>query len=109
MPRTRATSRERSSAATTDWPISPVGPVTATVSVGDGPARAAIGALYRTAALPTLEGVPAALASTSFGYVLSRAPVRRSFSALAPGLGVASLAFGVWYALGAVAVVPYVF
>src|SRR5436309_2968503 len=71
MPRTRATSRERSSAATTDWPISPVGPVTATVSVGDGPARAAIGALYRTAALPTLEGVPAALASTSIGHSLT--------------------------------------
>src|SRR4030088_2293654 len=71
MPRTRATSRERSSAVTTDWPISPVGPVTATVSRADGPARAAIAALYRTVALPTLEGVPAAPASTSIGHSLS--------------------------------------
>src|SRR5207253_4672448 len=71
MPCTRATSRERSRAATTDCPISPVGPVTATVSRLDGPARAAMGALYRTAALPTLEGVSAALASTSIGHSLS--------------------------------------
>jgi hypothetical protein len=41
--------------------------------------------------------------------VLSRERVSRALAALAPGLGVASLAFGVWYALGAVAVVPYLF
>jgi hypothetical protein len=33
--------------------------------------------------------------------------VRRAYGALAPGLAVASLAFGVWYALGAVEAVPY--
>ena len=53
--------------------------------------------------------VSMAIASTSFGYVLSRERVSRALAALAPGLGLASLAFGVWYALGAVAVVPYLF
>jgi high-affinity nickel permease len=50
-----------------------------------------------------------ALASTAFGYGISRGPVLRRFMAVAPALGVASLAFGVWYALGAVNAVPYVF
>jgi len=48
------------------------------------------------------------LLSTGFGIVLSSAPARRSFHRLAPGLGAASLAFGVWYALGAQGIVPYV-
>jgi len=47
--------------------------------------------------------------STGFGLALASAPVRRSFHVLAPGLGGASLAFGVWYALGAQGLVPYVF
>jgi high-affinity nickel permease len=51
--------------------------------------------------------VSMAIASTSFGWVLSRATVRRAYGALAPGLAVASLAFGAWYALGAVEAVPY--
>ncbi len=48
-----------------------------------------------------------ALASTSFGWVLSRGAVQRSFVAVAPALAGLSLAFGVWYALGAVQAVPY--
>jgi cytochrome c biogenesis protein CcdA len=47
--------------------------------------------------------------STGFGLVLASAPARRSFQLLAPALGTASLAFGVWYALGAQGLVPYVF
>jgi len=39
--------------------------------------------------------------STGFGLALASAPVRRSFHVMAPALGSASLAFGVWYALGA--------
>jgi hypothetical protein len=39
--------------------------------------------------------------STGFGLVLATGPARRSFHALAPVLGSASLAFGVWYMLGA--------
>jgi hypothetical protein len=47
--------------------------------------------------------------STGFGLALASAPARRSFQFLAPALGMASLAFGVWYALGAQGLVPYVF
>jgi cytochrome c biogenesis protein CcdA len=52
--------------------------------------------------------VSMALASTSFGWVLQRGAVRRAYAATAPAIGAASLAFGVWYALGAVGAVPYV-
>jgi high-affinity nickel permease len=53
--------------------------------------------------------VSMALASTTFGYALSRGPILRRFSALAPALGLASFAFGAWYALGALGTVPYTF
>ena len=53
--------------------------------------------------------VSMAIASSSFGYALSRGPVLRRFVAVAPLLGVVSLAFGVWYALGALDAVPYYF
>jgi high-affinity nickel permease len=53
--------------------------------------------------------VSMSLASTSFGWVLSRGAVQRSFVSVAPALGTLSLAFGVWYSLGAVQAVPYVF
>ncbi len=47
--------------------------------------------------------------STGFGLALTTDPVRRSFHVLAPALGSMSLVFGVWYALGAQGLVPYVF
>ena len=53
--------------------------------------------------------VSMAVLSTGFGLALASAPVRRSFRVMAPALGSASLAFGVWYALGAQGLVPYVF
>jgi high-affinity nickel permease len=53
--------------------------------------------------------VSMSLASTSFGWVLSRSAVQRSFVSVAPALGALSLAFGVWYSLGAVQAVPYAF
>jgi high-affinity nickel permease len=53
--------------------------------------------------------VSMALLSTGFGLTLGVPRVRRSFQHIAPALGVASLAFGVWYALGAQGVVPYAF
>jgi cytochrome c biogenesis protein CcdA len=53
--------------------------------------------------------VSMALLSTGFGLTLGAAGVRRSFQRVAPVLGLASLAFGVWYALGAQGMVPYVF
>jgi hypothetical protein len=53
--------------------------------------------------------VSMSLASTTFGYALSRGAVTRRFMAVAPALGMLSLAFGAWYALGAAGAVPYVF
>jgi hypothetical protein len=47
--------------------------------------------------------------STGFGLALASAPARRSFHVLAPALGSVSLAFGIWYALSAQGLVPYVF
>jgi hypothetical protein len=53
--------------------------------------------------------VSMALLSAGFGMTLSRAPVQRWFHRVAPVLGVASLAFGIWYALGAQGHAPYYF
>ena len=53
--------------------------------------------------------VSMSLLSTGLGLTLGTARARRSFARIAPALGVVSLAFGVWYALGAQGVVPYVF
>jgi ABC-type nickel/cobalt efflux system permease component RcnA len=53
--------------------------------------------------------VSMALLSTGFGLTLSSERARRSFHRVAPALGCASLLFGVWYALGALQVAPYVF
>jgi high-affinity nickel permease len=53
--------------------------------------------------------VSMALLSTGFGLTLSSRPVRASFDRLAPILGMASLAFGIWYALGALELAPYYF
>lgn len=57
----------------------------------------------------SFTAVSMSLASSSVGWVLSRGAVQRSFASVAPALGALSLAFGVWYALGAVQAVPYVF
>ena len=43
-----------------------------------------------------------ALVSAAFGYALARGPVSRLVGPLMPVVGLASLAFGVWYAAGAV-------
>lgn len=53
--------------------------------------------------------VSMAIASTAFGYALARGPVRSRLPRLAPVLGALGLAFGAWYALGALEAVPYVF
>jgi High-affinity nickel-transport protein len=52
--------------------------------------------------------VSMAIASTSFGFTLSRDAVLRRFATVAPVLATFSLAFGVWYSLGALDAVPYV-
>jgi cytochrome c biogenesis protein CcdA len=66
-------------------------------------------AVAALALFASFTAVSMALASTTFGYALSRGAVMRSFSRLAPALGALSLAFGVWYSLGAAGAVPYVF
>jgi ABC-type nickel/cobalt efflux system permease component RcnA len=53
--------------------------------------------------------VSMALLSTAFGLVIAGGPMARNFERVAPVLGVLSLAFGVWYALGALGVVSYPF
>lgn len=50
-----------------------------------------------------------AMLSTSFGVVLVSRPVRAAFVGIAPALGVASLAFGLWYAGAAWTLAPYPF
>ena len=42
-----------------------------------------------------------ALASTTVGVAMSREAVLRRYLTVVPALAVLSLAFGVWYALGA--------
>jgi high-affinity nickel permease len=53
--------------------------------------------------------VSMALLSTGFGLTLSSAPARQTFHRIAPILGLSSLAFGIWYSLGALDLAPYVF
>ncbi|MFN2468666.1 MAG: hypothetical protein ABR521_11120 [Gaiellaceae bacterium] len=57
--------------------------------------------------LALFTAVSMALLSTGFGLTLQSVGARRSFNAVAPVLGCASLAFGVWYALGALELAPY--
>jgi high-affinity nickel permease len=63
---------------------------------------------YAVAALALLAifaGVSMTAVSTGFGATLARVPVVR----VAPALGIASLAFGLWYALAALSLAPYWF
>ena len=50
-----------------------------------------------------------ALLSTAFGLAIAGGPVGRNFERVAPVLGVLGVAFGVWYALGALGMVVYPF
>jgi ABC-type nickel/cobalt efflux system permease component RcnA len=51
--------------------------------------------------------VSMALLSSAFGYAITRGPVLTRMLALAPAMGVVTLAFGGWYTLGAIGAVPY--
>jgi cytochrome c biogenesis protein CcdA len=66
-------------------------------------------AVLALALFATFTAVSMALASSTFGYALTQPRVLRRFATVAPALGTLSLAFGVWYALGALNAVPYVF
>jgi cytochrome c biogenesis protein CcdA len=50
-----------------------------------------------------------ALLSTVFGLVIAGGPIGRNFGRMAPVLGALSMAFGAWYALGALGLVAYPF
>jgi hypothetical protein len=51
--------------------------------------------------------VSMAVLSTGVGATLGTSRVRGAFHLIAPALGVSSMAFGVWYALGALSLAPY--
>jgi hypothetical protein len=65
----------------------------------------AVGAL---ALFALFTAVSMALLSTGVGATLGSARVGRSLHRIVPALGLGSLAFGAWYALGALSIVPYV-
>lgn len=53
--------------------------------------------------------VSMALLSTVFGLAIAGGPIGRRFESVAPVLGVLGVAFGAWYALGALGMVAYPF
>lgn len=57
--------------------------------------------------LGVFTGVSMSVLSTGFGRLLAARAVQAVFGGVAPALGVASLAFGVWYAGAAWSLVPY--
>jgi ABC-type nickel/cobalt efflux system permease component RcnA len=61
------------------------------------------------ALLAVFTAVSMTLLSGGFGRTLVSRPVGAAFSGIAPGLGVASLAFGAWYAAAAWSLAPYPF
>jgi hypothetical protein len=66
-------------------------------------------AVVALALFALFTAVSMALLSTGFGLTLSSTPVRQTFHRIAPVLGLSSLAFGIWYSLGALNLAPYVF
>jgi high-affinity nickel permease len=66
-------------------------------------------AIVALALFAAFTAISMAIASSTFGYALSREPVLRRFARIAPALGALSLVFGLWYSLGALNAVPYVF
>ena len=59
--------------------------------------------------LAAFTAVSMTLVTTGFGAALARRPVQRVLTRAIPVLGVASLGFGAWYALGALELAPYYF
>jgi ABC-type nickel/cobalt efflux system permease component RcnA len=53
--------------------------------------------------------VSMALLSTAFGLAIAGGSIGRNFERIAPILGILGMAFGTWYALGALSVVAYPF
>lgn len=61
------------------------------------------------ALLAIFTGVSMTILSTGFGATLASRPVQTSFEVVAPVLGLASLAFGIWYGTAAWGLVAYPF
>lgn len=59
--------------------------------------------------LAVFTAVSMSLLSRGFGSMLASRPARAAFGTVAPALGGASLAFGVWYATAAWSLAPYPF
>jgi high-affinity nickel permease len=66
-------------------------------------------AVVSLALLAVFTAVSMTLVTGGFGLGIDSAPARRAFGAIAPALGAASLAFGVWYGSAAWALAPYPF
>jgi high-affinity nickel permease len=66
-------------------------------------------AVASLALLALFTAVSMTLLSGGFGRTLASRPVSTSFGAVAPVLGTASLAFGLWYATSAWSLTPYPF
>ena len=64
-------------------------------------------AVLALALFATCTAISMTILSAGFGAAMRAGSVGSSFHRVAPVFGVASLAFGVWYALGAQGVVPY--
>jgi hypothetical protein len=64
-------------------------------------------ALVALALFAACTALSMTILSAGFGIALAVGTVQRSFHRVAPILGVASLVFGAWYALGAQGLVPY--
>jgi ABC-type nickel/cobalt efflux system permease component RcnA len=73
--------------------------------VGAMPGRGAALAALLLFALATAASMAAV--SAAFGRALASGPLLRRLEAAIPALGTLSLAFGLWYALGALETVPY--
>lgn len=65
-------------------------------------------AVAALALFATCTAISMTMLSAGFGVAMAADGVRSSFHRVAPVFGVASLAFGVWYALGAQGLVPYI-
>jgi hypothetical protein len=63
-------------------------------------------AVASLALLAVFTAVSMSLLSRGFGSLLVSRPARAAFGAVAPALGGASLAFGIWYAAAAWSLVP---
>jgi hypothetical protein len=59
--------------------------------------------------LAFFTAVSMTILSSGFGATLISRPCRIAFNRIAPVIGLASLAFGVWYGLSALELTPYYF